>query len=648
MQSINDLDREYFVLEYAGRDKIYVPVELADRIDKYIGGEHPELQKLSGASWTTALVAVQEDVAKVAQELLDVYARRTTATAHHMLPQKEEQHLDDACPYDLTVDQQDALQNIFDDMMKDQPMDRLLCGDVGFGKTEVALRASFRAVLNGYQVAVLAPTTILTQQHFDTFTERFKDLGVSVGALSRFQSPAQQKETIARIAAGTVDAVVGTHRIFSSDVQFKKLGLIVIDEEQRFGVKAKETLTSLRSSAHVLTMTATPIPRTLHLSLSGVRAISTILTPPEARKAVELTIAPLNTEIIQEAVARERARGGQVYYVYNRVQSIERRKLELQALLGENVRISVAHGQMPPKALSDVMHAFDTGQIDVLLSSSIVENGLDVATANTMIVENAAMFGLAELYQLKGRVGRAREQGYAYFLYKEQQLAGDVKERFLALQAASGLGDGFELAMRDMEIRGVGNMLGKAQHGHASKIGLHLYVRLLNTAVQQLQGKNTEPLREVNIDLPLEGRIPEDLIPDTAERIQLYQQLANCTDLTELSDAKKDLMNYELLWSDDALVPEITGLMQLLEMKILASRSTLTNITTDYPTTSNRLASERITITTSEPLPDLPPEWERIYERSHMAFKARASLDQLGDQWLAKLKQVIELCSTTL
>ncbi len=644
-QEINGMMRDYFVLEYAGRDKVYVPVELADRLDKYIGEEQPELNTLSGASWNTALKTASEDVARIAQELLDIYARRESATGHHIVADPQEQRLDDACPYDLTVDQNDALEQIFHDMQQDKPMDRLLCGDVGFGKTEVALRASFRAVLNGYQVAVVAPTTILCQQHADTFAERLSSLGVNVASLSRFQTKAEQHDVIKGLHSGKVDVVIGTHRLFSADIGFKKLGLIVIDEEQRFGVRAKEALTAMRAQAHVLTMTATPIPRTLHLSLSGIREISTILTPPKLRRAVELSIVPQDNATIISAVEREMARGGEVYYVYNRVQSIERRRIELQALLGDAVRIGVAHGQLKPKELADVMHAFDTKQLDVLLASSIVENGLDIASANTMIVEDASRFGLSELYQLKGRVGRSKEQGYAYFFYKEKQLDGDVRSRFLALQSASGLGDGFELAMRDMEIRGVGNMLGKAQHGHTSKIGLHLYVRLLHSAVAQLQGKETATIREVAIDVPLEGRIPEECVPEIEQRIRLYQEVSNARDEDELSDIQAELMKQERLWEGTSLHPDVAGLLEIVLLKIIASKSTLIAITTDYPNDVNRLSSPRITLSSNEALPDLPDAWERIYERGNLAFKARALTTYLGDNWMKTLQETVRLCS---
>lgn len=632
---VNAMDREYFVLEYAGNDKIYVPVEMADYIESYVGMTDPPLQKLSGASWHEAVAKVKEQALEMARDLLDLYARRSIASSPVMLPQPDQEHaFSDACPFELTSDQVDALQAIHADMQQEEPMDRLLCGDVGFGKTEVALRASLRAVLNNYQVAFLAPTTVLVQQHFDTVSARLKPFGMVVKQLSRFQTPAEQRAILAGLRNGSVDVVVGTHRLLSKDVRFRNVGLIVIDEEQRFGVKAKERLKELRSDAHVLTMTATPIPRTLHLSLSGVRDISTILTAPQDRMAVNTVIGRLKNDTIAEAVERELQRDGQTYYIYNRVESIDRRARELQELLPD-ARIRIAHGQMSAKELSEVMHAFDIGEVDVLLSTTIVENGLDIANANTLIVENASRFGLAQLYQLKGRVGRSDRQGYAYFLYKERIPDEDVQRRFAALQSASSLGAGFELAMKDMEIRGVGNILGKEQHGHASAIGLHLYLRLLNQAVQTLEGIEEPLRRDVTVDLPLEARIPEGLLPGEADRILLYQQLSALETVEELH-AQRD--RYA---SRGPLPAPLSGLFELLEIKILAGRTALVSIDTTYPNDMNRLDAPRITISADEPLPQLPTEWERVYGDEAQAFKARATTAELGDEWIAALKAVL-------
>ncbi|HLD22109.1 MAG TPA: transcription-repair coupling factor [Patescibacteria group bacterium] len=644
---VNGLDREYFILEYAEGDKIYVPVELAERIDKYVGDPNPKLHRLSDASWSEVVARVQKESLVLAHELLELYARRSFTTAPSLVECAEESVLDKKCPFTLTKDQVVALQDIFHGLAQEKPMDRLLCGDVGFGKTEIAIRAAFRAVLNGYQVALLAPTTILAQQHLDTFTERLNNFGVHVRALNRLRSPKEQKEVVHGIANGTVDIVIGTHRLLSKDVQFKHLGLIVVDEEQRFGVKAKEGLKRIRKNAHVLTMTATPIPRTLHLSLSGIRDISTILTPPQERKAVETSIQQYTPKRVQEAIERELHRGGQTYYVYNRVESIHHRLLELQCIIPQ-ARIGIAHGQMVPKELAHVMHQFDCGEIDVLLATTIVENGLDIPRANTIIVENASMFGLSELYQLRGRVGRSTQQGYAYFLYTEQIPEADAKKRFIALQDAQELGAGFELAMKDMEIRGVGNMLGKEQHGHATKVGLNLYVRLLNQAVRNLEGVPEEIERDIPIDLPLEARIPEELIPDNGERIMLYQRLAIIRDREELKAKRVELTKSEQFQKDGELHPAVSGLFDVLEIKLLASHSHLLSITTAYPSKHNNITSPCITLTSEIPFTEVSSEWEHVFTRGLDVNKIRATVEELGVEWIQKIQQVIQSVSSIM
>jgi len=643
---VNELDREYFVLEYAGNDKIYVPVEMAYRIDTYVGDPNPKINKLSDASWNEVVRRVQEHSLEFARELLDQYAQRSAARAPQMLIHAEEKELDEKCEFRLTVDQVQSLADVFDDLAQEKPMDRLLCGDVGFGKTEVAIRAAYRAVLNGYQVAAMAPTTVLAQQHLDTFQARLDGFGVNVAGLSRLRSASEQKQTIAGIKQGTIDIVVGTHRLTSKDVEFKRLGFLVIDEEQRFGVKAKEKLTKLRSNVHMLTMTATPIPRTLHLSIAGIRDISTILTPPTLRKAIQTKIQPLQNTVITEAITREMERNGQTYFVYNRVESIGIRKKQLEALVPK-ARIGIAHGQMSPAELAGVMHDFDVGDIDVLLATTIVENGLDIPNANTLLVENASMFGLAELYQLKGRVGRSERQGYAYFLYKEKKLGGDIRKRFIALQEADELGSGFELAMKDMEIRGIGNILGKQQHGHAVKIGMHLYVRLLNHAIQEMQGVEQETFRDVAVDIPLEARIPEELLEREEDRMLLYQQLASITSEGDLQKKREQYSVKPRFSEKGELHPTLKGLFDLLEIKLLASKSTLLSIDTTYPNEVNHLESPRITLNADAPLMGLGDKWELVWTKDTRGTRARSSLGALGPQWVHHLKQVIRQCSKT-
>lgn len=636
---VDGITREYVVVEYAKEDKVYVPVELVERIDKYIGGPNPKLQRLSDANWNEVVRKVQEDALQTAQELLDLYAKRTRAKGPQMVDYPhEEQALDDAFAYELTDDQVSALEDIYHDMEQEVPMDRLLCGDVGFGKTEVCIRAAFRAVMNGYQVGVVAPTTILSQQHVDTFRDRLRDHGVEVAVLNRFVSTAEQKNVLADLVAGKVDIVIGTHRLFSKDVEFKKLGLIIIDEEQRFGVKAKEALKRIRNNAHVLTMTATPIPRTLHLSLSGVRSISTITTPPQKRKAVKTHIEPMNTRVIADAIRRELERNGQSYYVYNRVRSIERRRRELEALVPE-ARYGIVHGQMDAKDIAAVMHQFDEGEIDVLLATTIIENGIDMPRANTLLVESATMFGLSELYQLKGRVGRSDRQGYAYFLYNEKALAGDARRRLVALQEAERLGAGFELAMKDMEIRGVGNILGKAQHGHAVKIGMNLYLRLLNQAVQHLEGREEEPKRDISIDLPLQARIPERYMPEEAERVLLYQKLASIEDLEELRKKRELYIREERFGVE--LHQDIKNLFDLLEIKLLTQTSTLLSIHTVHPNKHNKHESPRIVITNERDVFTVPEPWEIQMFGEEKDRRIYATIEELGESWSDRVKQLI-------
>lgn len=634
VMEVNGMKRDYLVLEYAGKDKLYVPVETADRVEKYIGSAHPKVHSLQDASWESAVRHVREQTLELAQELLNMYAERELAMAHKQIQHSDiEDLVTSGFPYELTSDQEQAVTAIFDDLAKDKPMDRLLCGDVGFGKTEVALRAAVRVMANGYQVAVLAPTTILVQQHFDTFERRLQHTGVNVGLLSRFRTTRQQKHTVKHITDGTVDLVVGTHRLLSKDVQFKKLGLVIIDEEQRFGVRQKEALRKLRSQAHVLTLSATPLPRTLNLALSGLRGISNITTPPPGRLGIESIITPYDSQLVQRAISHELQRQGQVYFLHNDVDTIGSKAHELQQWF-PTARIRVAHGQLPEQDLAQAMHDFDTQRIDILVCSTIIENGLDIPQANTLIVERATQFGLAQLHQLRGRIGRGSIQAYAYFFYHSRDLSDDAKLRLKALEEAQELGVGFELAMRDMEIRGVGSILGKNQHGHAETIGLNFYTRLLASAVKELQdGQAQPPIRDIPIDVPLSSTLPEDVIPDEGERIQLYQQFANTRDYAELVRVKDR-------WVGKGR--EFVELFQLLEIRLLAQHSPIISIDTTYPSKSNKLESEKITIKTLEPIPYgiVEAPFERINERTVRVYKK-----DLGENWVEELKHWIQQLS---
>lgn len=484
---------EYLKLKYLGNDKLFVPLESANRVEKYIGQAHPKLTRLSGTQWETIVHRVQDDVRHTAKELLELHAKRDAALASAVpKTQTAEEHAAaQDVEFSLTPDQAEAVDDIIADLSLEKPMDRLLCGDVGFGKTEVALRAALHTVLQGGgQVAILAPTTILADQHWHTFHTRLERYGVKVACLSRLQSAKEIKQTVRAIQTGQVDIAIGTHRLLSTDIHFPLLQLVIIDEEQRFGVLHKERLKALRAAAHVLTMTATPIPRTLNLAMSGLRDISVLNTAPPQRLGVKTIINEFTPELELQAIQAELERNGQVYVVHNDLTTIHSREVFIQQHFPEQ-RVAVAHGQLSADQLIHIMEEFYSGKISVLIASTIIENGLDIANANTLIVEHAEDFGLAQLYQLRGRIGRSHTQGYAYLLYAKQHLTKQGQDRLRALHNIKELGGGFELAMKDLEIRGVGDILGKKQHGHLQQIGLNLYTRLLHQAVLQLQADHT-------------------------------------------------------------------------------------------------------------------------------------------------------------
>lgn len=529
------VEREYLLIQYAGTDKLYIPTDQLDRVTRYIGmGDSvPALSKLGTTEWTRAKAKVKENVQDIARDLLRLYSIREAAKGHAFSPDAEQpwlQELEDAFPYEETPDQARAIEEVKADMERPRPMDRLVCGDVGYGKTEVALRAAFKAVLDQRQVAILVPTTILALQHYNTFKERLKPYPVRVELLSRFRSDKEQKQVLEELALGKVDIVIGTHRLLQKDVVFLDLGLLIVDEEQRFGVTHKERLKQLRTEIDVLTMTATPIPRTLHMSLVNLRDMSVIETPPQERLPIRTTIREYDESLIREAILREVDRGGQVFFVHNRVQGIQVIAQKLQRLIPE-VRFVVGHGQMPEDQLERVMLDFSSGEYDVLICTTIIENGLDIPNANTIIVNNAAYFGLAQLYQLRGRVGRATHQAYSYFLYnKDAKLTPIQEKRLRAIFEATELGAGFRIAMKDLEIRGAGNLLGAEQSGFMNSVGFDLYCKLLAEAVQELQGKQMEVVAPTAaIDLPLDAYLPDEYIGDRTLKVNFYQRLANLT-----------------------------------------------------------------------------------------------------------------------
>jgi len=545
--------REFLAVEYDKSDTLYVPVHQADRLTRFVGadGGAPSLDHLGGQGWSEKKSRVTEAVKKVAEELLDLYARRQVSVGHAFPPDTTWQsELEDSFPYVETDDQVRVLTDIKRDMENPRPMDRLLCGDVGYGKTEVALRAAFKAVMDGKQAAILVPTTVLAQQHYETFMQRLAAFPVKVEMLSRFRTPREQTEILFALAMGEVDIIIGTHRLISADVEFKDLGLVIIDEEQRFGVTHKEHLKKLRTEVDVLTLTATPIPRTLYMALTGVRDISNLNTPPEERLPIVTHVGPYSPKLVRQAILRELERGGQIFFVHNRVHTIDAMRAHLEKLVPE-ARIDIGHGQMPEGELSGVMHRFNMGEIDILLSTTIIESGLDIPNANTLIVDRADTFGLAQLYQLRGRVGRGAMRAYAYF-FRHNKMSPTLEgsQRLEVIAENTQLGAGYSIAMRDLEIRGAGELLGMRQHGFIQDVGFHLYTRLLSNAVRRIRaGVSGKPMPElnllpsafslplsmpVNVDLPFAIGIPAEYIPDQDLRLRLYRRIADLRDETEI------------------------------------------------------------------------------------------------------------------
>jgi transcription-repair coupling factor (superfamily II helicase) len=525
-------ERDFLELSFAGGDRIFVPVEQIGRVSRYSGGERPQLSKLGGTEWLRTKQRVGKAVTDLAQELLELYASRSAAQGHPFGADTPWQgELEASFPYEETVDQMRAVAEAKADMERVRPMDRLVVGDVGYGKTEVALRAAFKATQDGKQVAVLVPTTVLAAQHFRTFGQRFAAFPLEVRILSRFVSAKEQAATIAGLADGTVDVVIGTHRLLSRDVRFRDLGLVIVDEEQRFGVAAKERLKRMRQEVDVLTLSATPIPRTLNLALAGVRDLSLIETPPEDRLPIQTRVAEATAGLVRDAILRELDRGGQVFYVHNRVETIEAQAEQLRRMLPD-ARFVVGHGQMAEGALEKVMLTFADGAADVLVCTTIIESGLDIPNANTIIIDRADTLGLAQLYQLRGRVGRSSRRAYAYLLYRRRErLSDEARKRLQAIFNASELGAGFQIALSDLEIRGAGNILGGEQSGHMAAVGFDLYSRLLADAVEgekaKLEGRAPVyvPAQAV-VDLPIEAHLPDDYVPDEAQKLELYRRLA--------------------------------------------------------------------------------------------------------------------------
>src|SRR5690625_1860799 len=546
---VNKLHQDYLVILYSGDDRLLVPVDQIDLVQKYVGseGKKPRLYKLGGTEWTKVKQRVKSSVEDIADELIKLYAEREAQKGYAFSPDTSlQREFDEAFPYQETEDQLRCIQEIKADMEKERPMDRLLCGDVGYGKTEVAIRAAFKAITDSKQVAVLVPTTILAQQHFQTFTERFQDYPVNIGLLSRFQTPAQIKQTLKDLKNGIIDLVIGTHRLLSKDVHFRDLGLLVVDEEQRFGVKHKERIKQIKTNVDVLTLTATPIPRTLHMSMLGVRDLSIIETPPENRFPVQTYVVEYNPMFIKETIEREISRGGQVFFLYNRVANIERMARDISNLVPD-ARIGIAHGQMNEAELENVMLSFLAGEFDILVSTTIIETGVDIPNVNTLIVYNADHMGLSQLYQLRGRVGRSNRIAYAYFTYHQDKVLTEVAEkRIQAIKEFTELGSGFKLAMRDLSIRGAGNLLGSEQHGFIDSVGFDMYTQMLKDAIEaRKSGKEIEDIAPFTpeLTLNLDAYIPESYIQDEKQKIAMYKRFHEIQSSEDISDLKDELID---------------------------------------------------------------------------------------------------------
>ncbi|MGB0911530.1 MAG: transcription-repair coupling factor, partial [Nitrospirales bacterium] len=574
--TVQDFESDYLLLQFGGTDTLYVPLERLSEIQPYHGVDQraPKLDKLGGTSWARTKAKVKKSIEDMAEELVELYAnrevaRRTAYTPDVMLTHEFEAAFD----YEETPGQLKAIEDIYRDMESPKPMDRLVCGDVGYGKTEVAMRAAFKAVQNNRQVAVLVPTTLLAQQHFETFSLRFAAFPVRVGMLTRFQSTAECKVILKDIESGTLDIIIGTHRLLTKSVNFKNLGIVITDEEQWFGVRHKERLKQLRTQVDVLTLSATPIPRTLQMALSGVRDLSVIESPPSGRLAIQTQVLRFDGTVIREAIHRELGRGGQVFYLHNRIETMERTGTWLQNLLPE-ARIVIAHGQMDERLLESVMLKFFHQEADVLIATAIIQSGLDIPNANTILIDRADLFGLAQLYQLRGRVGRGGQQAHAYFFVpNEETLSTDAQKRLNAIQEFTELGSGFRIAAADMEIRGAGNLLGKQQSGNIAVIGLDLYLHMVEQAVQQLRGQVVEEIPEPTLYLHVSAFIPEDYVEDTHQRLSLYKRLSGSEQIGDLA-----LLHGETQDRYGPLPAPVERLYEVMQVKLLAKTLKLESV----------------------------------------------------------------------
>lgn len=640
-KTVYEVTREYLKIGYAENDRLFVPIDQADKVSKYIGAgdRAPKLTRLGSAEWDTITSRVRKETEKIAKELLELYAERLQARGTAFSPDTNAMvEFEKKFQYEVTPGQHRAILDVKRDMENKKPMDRLVCGDVGFGKTEVAMRAAFKAFQDGKQVAVLAPITILVDQHYKSFLKRMEGTNARIEMLSRFRSPAELKKTIKAIEKGEVDIVIGTHRLLQEDIKFKDLGLLIIDEEQRFGVKQKERLKSLRTEVDILTLTATPIPRTLNISLHGLRDITTITTPPPGRLPIVTEVRRFSMALIKTVVEKELDRGGQIYFLHNRVQTIDDMAAKLRTLI-PRARIVVTHGKLNPDELEKRILDFKEGKYDVLVSSTIIENGIDLPNANTLIVNQAEKFGLAQLYQLRGRVGRSKTQAYAYFLYHMERLPLDAKKRLRAIVEASELGAGFQIAMKDLEIRGAGDILGANQSGAINIVGVSHFVRMLNQAVEDLKAgrkvEKDEGQKDVTIEIPLPAYIPDEYILSSKEKISVYQRLAAADTEVYLTELKGELID------DYGKMPEeVANLFRVLETKMYAKNAGVINVKAEnvHSQKDRQIVlhmSSKVRPENIMSLLEYNPKW--VISGS----KLKISFEDLGLNWVEELKKCL-------
>ncbi|MGO2076908.1 MAG: transcription-repair coupling factor [Staphylococcus equorum] len=634
---VGGVHKDYIKLQYKGTDQLFVPVDQMDQVQKYVASEDksPKLNKLGGTEWKKTKAKVQQSVEDMADELIELYKAREMSVGYKFGPDTAEQNdFEIDFPYELTPDQSKSIEEIKQDMEIERPMDRLLCGDVGYGKTEVAVRAAFKAVMEGKQVAFLVPTTILAQQHYETLIERMQDFPIEVQLISRFRTTKEVKETKEGLKSGFVDIVVGTHKLLGEDIQYKDLGLLIVDEEQRFGVRHKERIKSLKNNVDVLTLTATPIPRTLHMSMLGVRDLSVIETPPENRFPVQTYVLEQNTNFIKEALERELSRDGQVFYLYNKVQSIYEKREQLQMLMPD-ANIGVAHGQMNERDLEETMLSFINHEYDIIVTTTIIETGVDVPNANTLIIEDADRFGLSQLYQLRGRVGRSSRIGYAYFLHPTNKVLSETAEdRLQAIKEFTELGSGFKIAMRDLNIRGAGNLLGKQQHGFIDSVGFDLYSQMLEEAVNEKRGVKAEKqdAPEIEIELNIDAYLPAEYIPNEQAKIEIYKKLRKIESETQLMDVKDELIDR---FNDYPI--EVERLLEMMEIKVHALHAGVTLIKDVGKQVEVYLSEKGTTDINGETLFKQTQPLGRTMKVGVQEGKMKVTLNKTGN-WLDSLK----------